>query len=248
MQLAQKLVASEGTPPATYPIALALLLLLRDSVNTSADWNVVLDFVLSLPSKFADEPEILENRAFAAAQAGNDVQAIAELETLIELVGPSPERLGLLGGRYKRLARGAASDAERQRALAKAIDCYERGMELDLNAYYCSGNLPSLYRTRARTGDDERAQTALRLAIAACERARRLNVADEWLRPTLLIAAFGLGDPDKAEELVDDVIAEGQAAWKVNSVLGDLEAGVSHVSDGAKRARLASVIDRIKVA
>jgi tetratricopeptide (TPR) repeat protein len=248
MQLTQKLVASEGTPPATYPIALALLLLLRDSVNTSADWNVVLDFVLSLPSKFADEPEILENRAFAAAQAGNDVQAIAELETLIELVGPSPERLGLLGGRYKRLARGAASDAERQRALAKAIDCYERGMELDLNAYYCSGNLPSLYRTRARTGDDERAQTALRLAIAACERARRLNVADEWLRPTLLIAAFGLGDPDKAEELVDDVIAEGQAAWKVNSVLGDLEAGVSHVSDGAKRARLASVIDRIKVA
>ena len=72
MQLAQALVASEGTPPATYPIALALLLLLRDSVNKQADWNAMLDFVSGLPKKFADEPEIQEIRAFAAAQAGND--------------------------------------------------------------------------------------------------------------------------------------------------------------------------------
>jgi hypothetical protein len=33
MQLAQALVAREGTPPPTYPIALALLLLLRDGVE-----------------------------------------------------------------------------------------------------------------------------------------------------------------------------------------------------------------------
>src|SRR5258705_6647862 len=38
MQRAKELVASEGAPPATYPIALALLLLLRDSVDKSADW------------------------------------------------------------------------------------------------------------------------------------------------------------------------------------------------------------------
>jgi len=248
MQLAQKLVASEGVLPASYPIALTLLLLLRDSVDTAADWTIVLDFVRSLPRKFADEPEIQENRAFAAAQAGNDVQAIAELETLIEMAGPTPERLGLMGGRHKRLAKAAASEAEKWQALAKAINCYERGMELDLNAYYCSGNLPRLYRMRARTGDEERAQTTLRLVIAACERARRLNVADEWLRPTLLAAAFDLGDTDKAEELADDVVAEGQSTWKVNSVLGDLEASVLQVGDAAKRARLSSVIDRIKTA
>ncbi len=246
MQRAQDLIASEGNPPATYPTALALLLLLRDSVITVADWNVLLDFVRKLPDRFADEPEIQENRAFAAAQAGNDVQAVAELETLIQMVGPTPERLGLMGGRYKRLAKAVESDAEKRQALAKAIDCYERGMELDLNAYYCSGNLPRLYRTRARTGDEERAQAALRLVIAACERARRLNVADEWLRPTLLAAAFDLGDPDKAEELADDVIAEGQVTWKVNSVLGDLEASVLQVSDAAKRERLSAIIDRMK--
>jgi tetratricopeptide (TPR) repeat protein len=249
MGRAQELIATEGRPPATYPTALSLLMLLRDSIVTVADWNVVLDFVGKLPAHFANESEILEIRAFAAAQAGNNMQAIAELQTLIDLSGPTPERLGLMGGRYKRLTKAAtASDAEKRQALAKAIDCYERGMELDLNAYYCSSNLPRLYRTRARAGDEERAQTALRLSIAACERAKRLNVADEWLRPTLLAAAFDLGDPDKAEELADDVIAEGQAAWKVQSVLGDLEASVLQVIDAAKRVRLSAVIDRIKAA
>ena len=88
----------------------------------------------------------------------------------------------------------------------------------------------------------------MRLAIAACERAKRLNLSDEWLRPTLLAAAFDLGDPDKAEELADDVIAEGEAEWKVQSVLGDLEASVVQVTDAAKRVRLSAVIDRIKPA
>ena len=249
MQRAQDLIARKGNPPATYPMALALLMLLRDSASTAANWTVVLDFVRKLPPRFADEPEIQENRAFAAAQTGNDVQAIAELETLIDLIGPTPERLGLLGGRYKRLANvAAASEAERRQALDKAIGYYEQGVELDLNAYYCSSNLPRLYRKRAKPGDDERAQTVLRLAIAACERAKRLQVADEWVRPTLLGAAFDLGDPDKAEELADAVIAEGAPKWKVNSVLHDLEDSTVQVSDTAKRARLSAVIDRIKVA
>jgi hypothetical protein len=246
MQLAQALVASEGAPPATYPIALALLLLLRDSVDKPADWNAVRDFVGGLPNKLADEPEIQEIRAFAAAQVGNDLPALAELDTLIKMVGPTPERLGLMGGRYKRIARAAVSDAEKRQALARAIDCYERGMELDLNAYFCSSNLPRLYRTRARAGDEERAQTTLRLVIAACERARRLNVADDWLRPTLLAAAFDLGDPNKAEELADAVMDEGPAKWKVDSVLADLEASVVQVTDGTKSTRLSAVIDRIK--
>ena len=247
MGKARELVASDGSPPATYPIALALMMLLRDSVNTKSEWSVVLDFVRGLPDGFANEPEVQENRAFAAAQAGNDVQAIAEIQTLIDTMGPTPERFGLLGGRYKRLA-ATAAEAERRRFLNKAIESYEQGMELDLNAYYCSSNLPRLYRERAKPGDEERAQTVLRLVIAACERARRRELADEWLRPTLLAAAFDLGDPDKAEELVDAVVSEGSAIWKVETNLRDLNASLLQVSDASKRARLSAVIDQLKAA
>lgn len=45
----------------------------------------------------------LETYAFALANSGNVTEAIAKLEELLILSGPTPERLGLLGGRYKRL-------------------------------------------------------------------------------------------------------------------------------------------------
>ncbi|MGY3695371.1 tetratricopeptide (TPR) repeat protein [Bradyrhizobium sp. USDA 3240] len=249
MARAQALIATEGSPPATYAKALALLLMLRDCVNDAADWNIVLDFIGKLPERFSNEPEVQENRAFAAAQAGDDIQAIAEIQTLIDFAGPTPERLGLMGGRHKRLARAApAGSPERNQELEKAIDCYQQGMELDLNTYYCSSNLPRLYRTRGSAGDEERAQSVLRLVIAACERARRMQIADEWLRPTLLAAAFDLGQPDKADELADAVIAEGPARWKVNGVLSDLEQTVAQVADPAKRARLSAIVGKIKTA
>jgi hypothetical protein len=99
MQLAQALIVSKGAPPATYPIALALLLLLPGSVDKTADWSTVIDFAAGVPKKFRDEPEIQEIREFAAAYAGSNLQAIAALDTLIKTEGPTPERLGLRGGR-----------------------------------------------------------------------------------------------------------------------------------------------------
>ena len=87
----------------------------------------------------------------------------------------------------------------------------------------------------------------MRLTIAACERARALNIADDWLRATLLTAAFDHGDPDKAEQLADDVPNEGPAAWRIDSVLADCEASVLQVADPANGARAArTVVERIK--
>jgi hypothetical protein len=247
MALAKALVATDGIPPMTSPVAFALLRLLRDSTDTQQDWNAVIDFARALPKEFAEQAEGREQLAFAVSQTGNITQSIAELETLIDMVGPTPERLGLLGGRYKRLIKSATSEAERLGYLAKSIQAYERGMDLDLNDYYCSSNLPRLYRQRNRKGDEERAQTVLRLVIAACERAKRRNVTDEWLRPTLLGASFDAGDADKAEELVDDIVAEGSARWKLDSVLNDLEVSAQHVADAAQRERLLAVVAQLKL-
>ena len=116
----------------------------------------------------------------------------------------------MLGGRYKRLIAKAPTSADRLVYLGKSIDAYERGMELDLNQYYCSSNLPRLYRQRKRKGDDERARSVSTLVVAACDRAKKRGVADEWLRPTLLGAAFDAGDCDKAEELADEIASRGR--------------------------------------
>jgi hypothetical protein len=248
MERAKALAASDGVPPMIYPVARALLELLRDSAREPADWNVVIEFARTLPREFAAQTDVREQLAFAVSQTGNVTQSIAELETLIATAGPTPERLGLLGGRYKRLINSATATAgERLQYLGKSIDSYERGMDLDLNDYYCSSNLPRLYRQRGKKGDEERAQTVLKLVIAACERAKRRNVGDEWLRPTLLGAAFDAGDVDKAEELADDVIAEGATRWKLDTILAGLEASANQVADEAQRAHLLAVVARLKL-
>jgi hypothetical protein len=242
---AKALVARTAEAPMAPPVALGLLRLLRDSVNQADDWRSVIDFVGTLPPELAALEAVREQQAFALSNAGRHREAIAELEALIAASGPTPERLGLLGGRHKRL-RSAASPADAPLHLARAIECYEQGMELDLNEYYCSSNLPRLHRKRKRKGDEERAQSVLRIVIAACERAKKRGVADEWLRATLLGAAFDAGDPDKAEELAAEVAAEGAARWKLDSTLGDLERSVIEVKDEDSRTRLTAVIATLK--
>ena len=201
------------------PTALAVLRLLKDCADSAEDWSWITGFVDKLPADVAELEEVRETYAFALANAGQPMDAIAKLDALIALSGPTPERLGLLGGRYKRLFAKAATPADRQMYISKSIDAYERGMELDLNQYYCASNLPRLYKARKRKGDDERARSVSTLVVAACERAKKLGLADEWLRPTLLGAAFDAGDADKAEELAEEVGAEGAALWKLQTTI-----------------------------
>lgn len=164
------------------------------------------------------------------------------------LSGPTPERLGLLGGRYKRLAAKGATQAELLRYLNKSIDAYERGMEIDLNQYYCSGNLPLLYLQRNHKGDRERAVSVSQIVVAACERAKKRKEADEWLRRTLLVAAFVAADTDKAEELASEVLSEGAARWKLTTTMNDLESAVRLVQDPDIKTRLTAVLETLKTA
>lgn len=246
MRRAQELVAKHGAPPLTAPVAVALLLLLRDCVDSKDDWTIVLAFIKTLPKALLTTPEIQEHRAFAMAHSGEAPEAIGALETLIEQIGPTPERLGLLGGRYKNLAKNAQSPAECWRHLNNAIESYERGMQLDLNEYYCVSNLARLYRQRGDEGDEERAQTSITLTLAACRRAENRKSMDEWWRPTLLGAAFDQGDLEKARRLARQVAAEGAARWKVESTLRDLDASISQTRDPDRRAGLTDIIASLK--
>jgi hypothetical protein len=234
-------------PPMTALTALSAIRLVKDSADTPDDWTWLTDFVARLPADIASLEEVRETNAFALANAGKPIEAIAKLEELMTLSGPTPERLGLLGGRYKRLAAKAATPAERVVYLNKSIDAYERGMEIDLNQYYCSSNLPHLYLQRNRKGDRERAIAVSQIVLAACERAKKRKEADEWLRPTLLGAAFDAGDADKAEELAAEVLAEGAARWKLATILSDLKSTVLPQDPDTKN-RLTMVLESLKTA
>jgi hypothetical protein len=250
MGRAKQLVDAYWKPTATQLTAITLLRMLRDSVNNEADWTWLADFIEKLPPDVSGLEVAREIDALAVSKAGKPIDAIAKLQALIDLSGSTPERLGLLGGRYKQLflEAKAANQKSQKQHLNNAIDAYERGMELDLNDYYCSSNLSRLYRQRKSKGDDERARTVSALVVAACERAKKRGRADEWLRPTLLGAAFDAGDADKAEELAAEVDAEGAATWKLKTTMSDLESSVALVEDSGRRARLEAVLETLRAA
>jgi hypothetical protein len=247
------IVADVGAATLTIPeIASELIMLVRDEVG----WSAVLDFVRTLPDSTRRLAVVQEQELLALAEAGHPLDAIGRLETLIAQQGDSPEREGIIGGRYKRLwraekeereARGEKEPSREERGyLNQAIEHYTRGMELDYNRYYCSGNLGQLLRARGKSGDAERATAIDWFVLAACDRAHKRGEFDEWLRPTLLCAAFRARDAEKAGELAEQVEEEGGASWKLDTLLADLKLSVDQAAGDDKQNSLRAIYERLE--
>jgi MAP3K TRAFs-binding domain len=241
--LAEQSINARTTPTD----ATALIRLVRDFVDTKQDWAWLVDFIKKLPSDIAGIQEIRETYAFALANSGNIADAIAKLEEIVALSGPTPERLGLLGGRYKRLFADAKAE-DKTELLDSAIDAYQRGMELDLNQYYCSCNLPRLYRQRKLNDDGVRADIVAKVVLAACERAEKLGLADEWLKQTLLGAAFDARECEKAEKLAAEVRSKPGERWKLTSTIRDLELSTNQAEDKNTKDRMTTILESLRAA
>jgi hypothetical protein len=199
--------------PIQKAVAIELLYLLRDCTN----WKVTLGFINVLPKELRNSALVKEQEALAKSKSGDHEAAIGAVRELIRTSGDTSERRGLLGGRYKGIWNTTKNPVDLDRAIAE----YEAGMRLNLNDYYSSSNLARLYRTRNRSGDEDKARISAAVTVIACERARVRQSTDEWLSPTLLGAAFDAGNADKAQELADQVAAEGPAVWKLETTIAD---------------------------
>lgn len=240
-------LAKQASANSNAVIAFELLELVRDTT----DWKQVIAFVEGLPQATSDLPKFQEQLSLARSKDGDHAAAIAALKQLITLRGPTSERHGLIGGRYKKLwraARASAAPADKAKArgyLSQSIDAYEAGRVLDLNDYYASSNLPLLLRSRGSADDVLRAGRIATTVVAACERALQLGTANEWVYPTLLVAAFNAADVAKARELVLKVF-EAPADWKLKSALEDLTDSVTLQPEGPVRAELEALLDELR--
>ncbi len=225
--------------------AAVILPFVRDATE---DWKVTISYIDGLPDAVRAQSFVREQRALAVGKNGDHHDAIADLKALISLSGATPERCGLLGGRYKKLFRTSVKEGKPWTPyLDSAIANYEAGMSLDLNEYYCSCNLPALYRDRGRAGDESRAIAVAAAARLACERARDRGTADTWLLPTLLGLAFSEGNAAAAEQLSLDVVRSAGVGWQLESTLSDVQAHVAHHTkrDAALGTALAASVARL---
>lgn len=226
-------------------VAIALVLMLRDHVG----WAEMRSYIEALPPGMRDLALLKEQAALAQSKTGNHVEAIAALEALNQLKGESSERMGLIGGRYKRLAKDAitAGDSRlHQLHLRKAIAAYERGMQLELGNYYCVSNLARLYRERGAKEDEGRAVFAQKLTALMADSAIKRQTADEWARPTLLGAAFDGADIGAANSALEQLRGEGPAAWLFETTIDDLEKSVHQMKDSELQGEFEAVLSEIR--
>jgi len=222
-------------------VAVAIVQLLRDK----AGWPDVLAYIQALPAPLRDLPYLREQSALAQSKSGDHLEAIAALEALNRLLGESSERLGLIGGRYKKLAQAAeaAQDARAARkAHDKAIDHYERGTRLELGDYYCASNLARLYRARNKPQDEGKAQFVNQLTVMMVQSAIERRSANEWAMATLLSAAFDAGDVASAQTALDKLTQEGLANWQLETTLSDLAKSLAQQPDSSTKTQLQDVL------
>lgn len=166
-------------------------------------WSLLETLIDQIPGRLRGLTFVQEQLMLARSEQGDYAGSAAALEAMIGQHGGTPERYGLLGGRYKRMWNVARKQVEAgnvgargrtRQLLDRAINAYTSGMEMDLNSYYCSCNLPLLLLERDDEGDRERARTIDLIVVEACKRAERLGIGDEWLPATLFGAAFRSGN------------------------------------------------------
>jgi len=248
----RELLADLGTSLAIPEVATEMLKLVRDTLS----WQDMVDLIDSFPEEIRKNDYIHEQELLARSEIGQSEDSIAELLLLIQKQGDTPERRGIIGGRYKRLWHQARdqrqalgqgnANLDEKRYLEKAIENYTEGMELDLNEYYCACNLPSLLIARGRRGDREKALVIEQFVLAACSRADKKGVQDEWLRPTLLGAAFRARDLERASDLTERVELEGGVGWQLESTLVDLATAVDQARDDPAHAELLVLLGRLQ--
>ncbi len=232
-------------------ISFELLTLVRDTLA----WGDVLAFIERLPVYFQNDDYVREQRCLAQSKNGDHTQAIAGLEELIALRGESAERRGLLGGRYKKRWREAREERQKkgetkpclieQRHLDHAIENYRRGMNLNLNEYYCVCNLPGLLRERNGAGDEEEADFLDRLTVLAAHRKIERGEDDDWARSTLLGAAFRVGDLADVKKCIHQVEQEGPILWMLATTLDDINDAIKATPASSALSELEEQRDRL---
>jgi hypothetical protein len=220
---------------------------LDDLIRVARDnleWAELMALIDRLPDSIAEKPFFLEQKALAMSKVGSVRDAVALLETVIEKYGETPERLGTIGDRYRELARDEPNKGRKRRYQAKAIDAYRLGMTLDLNQYYCAYKLIVALMDRGRADDEPEAARCAHLVKAAAERARSLGSADEWLDSTMAVLAFFDQDETRAHQIVDRILDQEWANWKLVGLSQDLESALGWI-DEADRAPFTDIFDEL---
>ena len=219
MQLAQQLIAEDGSPPSDlsklHSLCRCCCVIPPD---TADDWKIVLAFLRALPEEFRANAR--DARAWRVCRfAGWQHQRIDRrvADTRLKSLGRRRNGSGCsVGGSSACPVPNALSAGERR-------PLFSQSHRERTNAAWISTSTPITARaicpgctvSAAMRATSSAPGTSGQLVVAACERARRQGLADPWLRPTLLGAAFDARRYREGQRTRKEVATDGAVAWQL---------------------------------
>ena len=159
--------------------------------------------------------------------------------------GRPPSASDSSAAKYKGLIGVATTSDEKLRYVEKSIQCYERGWTSTPTPItappICLPSIASATETETRSVSRPYCKTRLPLASE-----QKVRLDRRMASPDAAAAVFDAGDADRAEELSDEIAAEGLARWKIDLLLDYLDASIERIKDSHLRLRLCAVIRRFR--
>lgn len=183
----------------------------------------MIDVVDELPALARGTVLVREQLALALNRVGRDVEAEAVLQGLLEERGASSETLGLLGRIHK--DRWLTAMAEGSPAapvhLARAVNAYRRGYEVDWRDLYPGVNAVTLLELQ----DPGQAEVAELLPVVRYAAHRRSDGrGDYWVHATLLeLAVIARNDAATTTAHLRETLAEHSEPWMRHSTVRNLQ-------------------------
>lgn len=213
--------ASIGSLDEAEPGVLIDLMLSYRAVEA---WEVMVDFIQSLPRLLGERVMVREQLGLALNRASRGEEAERVLTKLIAERGPSSETCGILGRVYKdrwetALAQGRAALAAR--VLQQAIDTYVQGFETDWRDAYPGINALTLMEQQTST--DPRRATLLQVVSYALDRRLASGSPDYWDLATRLELDVLAGDKPSADTALAHALALMREPWEGASTARNLK-------------------------
>jgi hypothetical protein len=215
-------------------------------------WTQMIALYEKLPQVLKGTKVMREQYGFALNRAGRRPEALAELEALVEEMGPNSETNGLIGRVYKDLwdeARKAGNHVRAAGYLSRSIDAYLRGFEADWRDAYPGVNAITLLEIRGDKASLSRKSELIPVVRFAGRQRLKSTKPNYWDYATLLEIAVLEDDEEEGARQLQNALASVRETWEPETTANNLSLiEEARRSRGLQQPWLDQIIAELKTA
>jgi tetratricopeptide (TPR) repeat protein len=221
------------------------------SYRAVSAWGKMIHLYDRMPASLQRSIMVREQYGLALNRVGRWQEAVAILEQVIAVHGPSSETLAILGRVYKDLWVNGEKSGDTSLAeghLRKAIDCYTRGFEADWRDALPGINAVTLLEIQGTPNAESKKTVLLPVVMFAVQQRLNSGQSDYFDYATLLELAVLESAEEQARSRLSDALSRVREEWEAETTANNLSMiSVARKKRGLNQTWLDEVISSLRV-